>query len=93
MGRIRPRGPIASPGMSVPEYLKKPIVTCDFPGMGGSEPPAPLWIRPRGSIASRRMSVQEYLRKPIASCDFPGDGGFGPPVPSESVYGSYHKCE
>ena len=33
--QLDPMGPIASPGGSVPEYLRKPIATCDFPGGGG----------------------------------------------------------
>ena len=32
---IGPRGPIASRGVSVPELIRKPIATCDFPGGGG----------------------------------------------------------
>ena len=31
----RPMGPIASRGMFVSEFLRKPIATCDFPGGGG----------------------------------------------------------
>ena len=38
-------GPNASRGVSIPEFLRKPIATCDFPGEGGpgrgSGPPAP----------------------------------------------------
>ena len=34
-----PRGPIASQGWSVPEYLRKPVATCDIPV--GFRPPVP----------------------------------------------------
>ena len=54
-GQLDPRGvggvwdPIASRRGSVPDFLRKPITTCDFQvewGGGGSGPPVPqLWIR------------------------------------------------
>ena len=31
-------GSIASRGRSVPDFLRKPIATCDFPGGGGPDP-------------------------------------------------------
>ena len=31
---IEPKSPIASRGWSKPEFLRKPIATCDFPGWG-----------------------------------------------------------
>ena len=33
--QLNPMGPIASRGVSVPELLRKPIASCDFPGVGG----------------------------------------------------------
>ena len=33
------RGPIAFRGVSVPEFIRKPIATCDFPGVGRSPVP------------------------------------------------------
>ena len=41
--QLDPLGPIASGGGSVPDFLRKPIDTCDFPG-GGPDPlpPPPL---------------------------------------------------
>ena len=41
-------GPIASWGVSVPEFLRKLIDTCDFSGWGweGSRDPFSLWIHP-----------------------------------------------
>ena len=38
---FNPMGPIASEGVSVPEFLRKHIATCDFPERVGGEPPAP----------------------------------------------------
>ena len=39
--------PIASREGSVPDFLRKPIATCDFPGGADQPPPlALLWIRP-----------------------------------------------
>ena len=38
--QLDPRGSIAFRGGSVPDFLRKPIATCDFPGG-----PFTLWIR------------------------------------------------
>ena len=43
--QLDPLGPTASRGGSVPEFLRKPIATCDFPGRGVLDPLSPLWIR------------------------------------------------
>ena len=40
-------GPNASPGVSVPVFLRISIVTCDFPG-GARTPCLPLWIHQCG---------------------------------------------
>ena len=39
--QLDPMGPIASRGVSLPVFLKKPVATCDFPGGGGSRPSIP----------------------------------------------------
>ena len=44
--QLDPLGPIASRGGSVPEFLRKPITTCDLPGGGVRTPCTPFWIRP-----------------------------------------------
>ena len=36
-----PSGPIASRGVSVPVFLRKRVATCDSPGVGSPDPPAP----------------------------------------------------
>ena len=36
--QLDPWGPIAFRGVSVPEFIRKPIATCDFPGGGGGDP-------------------------------------------------------
>ena len=43
------RGPIASQGGSVPEFLKKPIATCDFLG-GKMDLPRLLTLCPCGGV-------------------------------------------
>ena len=43
--QLDPMGPMASRWGSVPEFLRKPIATYDFPGWG-SGPLSPFWIRP-----------------------------------------------
>ena len=44
-GQLGPRGdPIASLKRSVPEFLKKPIATCDFQVGGGGSGPGPLFL-------------------------------------------------
>ena len=40
--QLDPMGPIASQGVSIPEFLREPIAACDF--KGGSEPPDPAHI-------------------------------------------------
>ena len=52
VGTLCPRGPIASRWGSVPVFLRKPIITSDFPeggggGVGGDQNPLfPIWICP-----------------------------------------------
>ena len=42
--QLDPRGPIASRGWSIPEFLRIAIATCDFPW--GSGPPVPTLCNP-----------------------------------------------
>ena len=46
------RGPIASQGLSVPVFLRKPTATCDFRGVLApcSQPSGPAHVNPGGRI-------------------------------------------
>ena len=61
-----PRGPISSRGWSIPEFLRKPIGTCDFPvgGRGGPrslDPPKPIHCYHLKRTLKEILMIQLFL--------------------------------
>ena len=55
---IGPNGSNRFTSGSIPVFLMKPIVTCNFPGLGCQDPLSPLWISPyRNAPKAEMMSM------------------------------------